>query len=134
MAELGSWSWWEGRRRVRYNLLLLAALAIGFVIYVSAFMMIASAWEPASAAPNEEPPEFTALSVLVQGFASAVGLMIANLLYLLGPLLDHLVPSGGKRLYRTWSYHLGVLFSALLILGGPVLLLAVAVGALPRAS
>lgn len=134
MTEVGPWRWWEGRRRLRYNLFLLAGLALGFVIYVAAFLLIASAWDPATAAPNEEPPEFTALTVLVQGLAAAVGLVFANLLYLLGPLLDHLVPSGGKQRYRTWSYRLGVLLSGLLILGGPLLLLAVAVGAIQRTT
>lgn len=134
MTEQGPWSWWEGRRRLRYNLLLLAGLALGFAIYVAAFLLIASAWDPATAPPDEEPPELTALTVLAQGFATAVGLMFANLLYLLGPLLDHLVPSGGKQLYRTWSYRLGVLFSALLILGGPLLLLAVGLGAIQRTT
>lgn len=134
MTEVGPWRWWEGHRRMRYNLLLLASLVLGFVIYVSAFLLIASAWDPATAAPDEEPPEFTVLAVLVQGFATAVGLVLANLLFLLGPLLDHLVPSGRKQLYRTWSYRLGGLFSALLILGGPLLLLAAALVPIERTT
>ena len=71
-------------------------------------------------AAAEDLPEFTILALLVQAMASFVGLLLANILYLAGPILDMALAPSARPSFRQWSYPIGIVFSVAVVVVLPV--------------
>lgn len=112
------WSWWEGRRRLLYNLTLIGALGLGGLVFLGS-AIISVALEPLPVSPDGELPEMTIFTTAFQALASLLGLVAANIFYTGGPIVDGLVPRATRPAYRRWSYRLGIAFSVVLILSLP---------------
>lgn len=76
--------WWE-RRRFAYNIALVAAGVVGFVLFVTA--MSTCPLDP------EMDHEITILGTAVQACAYLFAMSIANLFYFLGYLVDVMSPA-----------------------------------------
>lgn len=115
-VQVSSWRWWEGWRRLAYNLVLLGTLAVGWaMLVVSAFVL---PLPPAT--PGDELPEFTIFTVFFQAIGTAAGLVAANIAYLAGPLGDLITPARFRDRYRKGAYAAGVLVSVIVIIGIPL--------------
>src|SRR5690606_19816991 len=112
------WSWWEGRRRLFYNLVLVAALGLGALLLM-AWMAVSLAREPLPVSADGELPEITVFTVVFQALACFVGLVAANVFYTAGPLVEGALPRAIRPAYRRWCYPAGILFSLLVILALP---------------
>lgn len=93
-TEPQPWAWWEARR-LRYNLGLVVAGALGFVIEATALVL----W--ASAAPN------WVWLILFQGLIYLLYMLGANLLYLLGAAVEGLLRPSPAATYRNAAFALG---------------------------
>lgn len=116
------WSWWEGRRRLLYNLALIVALGLGGLVFLGSAIM-AMALRPLPVSPDGELPEITIFTFAFQALASLVGLGAANIAYTGGPVVEWLVPRAVRPAYRRWSYRLGMAFSVVLILSLPAVMM-----------
>lgn len=123
------WSWWEGRRRLLYNLALIVALGLGGLLFVGS-AILSMAQEPLLASPDGELPEITIFTFVFQALASLVGLVAANIFYTGGPIVEGLLPQGARLAYRRWSYRLGMAFSVTLILSLPAAMVVTTVASL----
>lgn len=93
-TESQPWAWWEARR-IRYNLGLVGAGALGFAIEATALLL----WAPA--APN------WGWLTLFQGLIYLLYILGANLLYLLGAATEGLLRPSPVGAYRTSAFALG---------------------------
>lgn len=109
--------WWRARRR-RYNLGLVVAGVLAFIVYV----VIGSVLLPADA-----NFEITLFTTLLQGVGYLVMMGVANICYFLGPLLERVVLPSDPERYRRICYRLGFWFSLLLPFSIPALLVVEAV-------
>ena len=116
------WSWWEGRRRLLYNLALIAALGLGGLMFIAS-VSLSMVQNPLPASPDGELPEITVFTLIFQAVACLVGLIAANILYTGGPLMDGLLPRAARSAYRRWSYGLGVAFSLVVVLALPAIMM-----------
>jgi hypothetical protein len=109
--------WWE-RRRLRYNLALVAAMVLGYFAYVA----VVSHFADVVAAPIVDENgkvigndiEFGGIAVIFQCFGAGVGLLLANLFYFLGAVAERWVPPARVTTYRKWAWRAGVAFSCFL--------------------
>ncbi len=125
-----AWSWWEGPRRLIFNAILVGAIGLGAALLVYWLFSWMGDEASAAVAPGAELPEFTIFTAAFMAFASMVGLLLANILYFLGPLGELLLPRSGRRLFRRMAYPAGILLSLTVILGLPAVLVAPAISAL----
>jgi hypothetical protein len=98
---IGADEWWDSRR-LRYNVALILAGAIAFVLYVWAFEV------RCLDVPDAEISLFTTCFQAV-GYAFAMAL--ANVCYQLGPACERLVPKRHADSYRQISYASGFAIS-----------------------
>jgi hypothetical protein len=99
-------TWWA-RRRLRYNIGLLVAGALGFGLYAVAISRCINLHAPGDW-------EITILTTVFQGFAYLVMIGVANLCYYLGPLSERLARPTNVASYRKTAFRLGFWFSVLL--------------------
>jgi hypothetical protein len=99
-------TWWA-RRRLRYNVGLLVAGPLGFVLYAVAISRCIDLHAPGDW-------EITILTISFQGFAYLVMIGVANLCYYLGPWSERLVHPTKVATYRKIAFRLGFWFSVLL--------------------
>ena len=114
VPEQATWRWWNWRR-LTYNLILMAAGFVGWL------MISVSIWTTQPYLPFDEAGEVTLFTVIVQGIAFGVGLIGANVCFTGGPLLELLLRPKPPLSYRRWAFGLGTGFSLLLVLALPVL-------------
>ena len=107
-------TWWANRR-LRYNIGLLVAGALGFGLYAIAISRCIDLRAPGGW-------EMTILTTLFQGFAYLVMIGVANLCYYLGPWSERLVRPANVARYRKIVFRLGFWFSVLLPFAPAVLL------------
>ena len=114
-------AWWSARR-VRYNIALLIAAPLS----VAALLAVWGLFEA-------QLPclEITAFSIALWGILFPFGLSIANICYLLGPLVERAIRPRSPKRFRQWAFGAGIAFSVALIFAPVVATLATALLALP---
>ena len=119
MGPSGAADWWA-RRWLRYNVILVAAAPVSFVC----LLVVWGLYET-----RLPCLEITGFTVFGGAVLFAVGLALANVFYLLAPLVERLVRPGNEASFRSRLFALGTAFSLLLIFS-PVIgnLLAAAIG------
>jgi hypothetical protein len=115
-THLSTWQWWS-KRRLRYNLALMAA---GFTAFVL-MNVIETSFE-------EQFPEYelTAFTLFFTALGAIAILVVANLCYLLGPLSEWLIRPDDVGRYRFVTYGLGFWLSMALPFLVPAFSLAIA--------
>jgi hypothetical protein len=108
-----TWEWWS-KRRLRYNLALLAAGACAFMLYATLV------WSFPERLPEAEITLFT---IIIQGIGFLCAVLIANVCYLLGPLAELAVAPREVERFRMTTYRLGFWFSVALPFVIPALVL-----------
>jgi hypothetical protein len=109
-------AWWASRRLL-YNIGLVVAGLLGFVLYVVAVERCISLRAPGDW-------EITIFTTIFQGFAYLVMMAVANLCYRLGALSERLIRPSNPARYRIAVFSLGFWFSVLLPLFPGIFLLA----------
>jgi hypothetical protein len=115
-ADVPATQWWE-RRRLRYNLALVAAIVLGFFAYVAVASHFADVIAPVV---DEDGTvigsgiEFTVFTVAFQCCGASIGLLMANLFYFLGASVEQWVARPRVGIYRKWAWRAGVAFSCFL--------------------
>ena len=125
--EEPTWRWWNWRR-LTYNLILIGAGFIGWL------MMSISIWTTQPHLPPDQAGEVTLFTVIFQGMVFGAGLICANICFTGGPLLEMLLKPKPPRSYRRWAFGLGTAFSLLLILALPILSVVAAADIVLRGS
>ena len=116
-ADVPATQWWE-RRRLRYNLALIAAIVLGYFAYVA----VVSHFADVIGAPIVDEDgtvigndiEFGGPAALFQCCGASIGLLLANLFYFLGAAVERLIPVVRVGTYRKWAWRAGVAFSCFL--------------------
>jgi hypothetical protein len=116
-ADVPAMRWWE-RRRLRYNLALIAAIVLGYFAYVA----VVSHFADVIGAPIVDEDgtvmgndiEFGGIAAIFQCCGAGIGLLLANLFYFLGAGVERFVPRARVGRYRKWAWRAGVAFSCLL--------------------
>lgn len=102
-----AWRWWEARR-LRYNIVLFVVGWIGFALLVT----LASGFAPLSL---QSLGVADALGVIIRlGTIYLLYMVAANLLFLLGPVLESLIKPEPVQAYRRRAWSMGLLVSAAL--------------------
>ncbi len=110
-----TWQWWESRR-LRYNIGLIVAGIFAFACYlIVCFTLLPRVLDPGRI-------NAVGLETFVQAIAYLVLMVVANLFYCLGPMLEDMIRPTNVNRYRVISYRLGFWFSALLPFSIPTLL------------
>jgi hypothetical protein len=100
-SESRALAWWYGARVRRYNILM---FMVGLASYTALFSRL---FHEETVTGLFLVPEF-----LLHGFfVGSAWMILTNFGYLVGPLLDLLVPAALKRGYREWCYRLGCGFA-----------------------
>lgn len=121
VAEPSAWSWWEGRR-LAYNIALFVTGWIGFALLVA----FAFAWDARSLSDIWRDGTTDLLVVTARmGLVYLVYMAAANLLFLIGPLLEVLLKPEPIPAYRRRAWTMGLVVSV-----GLPLILAVSLGLL----
>ena len=122
VTEVGRRAWWSARRK-RYNITLIAAAPLSLVATLAVWGLF-----------EERLPclEITGVSIILGFPLFLMGLLLANICYLLGPLSELMVRPRNVVLYRTWVYRAGTAFSLLLVLSPALVnLVSALLGPLP---
>jgi hypothetical protein len=115
-AEISTHKWWASKR-LRFNVLLLLAAPASLVC----FLFVAIVFE--SRLPCLE---FSLFGLIFGAFLFLLGLLAANVLYYLGPLVEWLARPRHAMVLRKRLFAAGTAFSVLLIFS-PVLVLLIGV-------
>ncbi len=110
MDETTAAKWWSSRR-LQYNVGLLIS---GFLAYIAYIVL-------GSILLSDSGFEVTIFTVLFQGFAFLVMVVIANIFYSLGYATERIVCPKNPERYRKICYWMGYGFSILLPFSVPVL-------------
>jgi hypothetical protein len=110
--------WWSAHR-LRYNVGLTIGGFVAFLLYVTL------AW---TFADRLNQVEVTGFTIAVQALAFGVVLLIANVCYFVGPLVERLLKPNDVVKFRLTTFNLGFWFSALLPLSLPAAVLYAVVG------
>jgi hypothetical protein len=110
--------WWSAHR-LRYNVGLLLGGLVAFLLYVT------FAW---TFAHRFNQLEITAFTIAFQALAFAVVVVIANVCYFLGPLVERIVKPSDVVKFRLRTFNLGFWFSVLLPFSLPAAVLYGAAG------
>ncbi len=116
MDDTTAAKWWSSRR-ARYNRGLFIS---GFLTFI-AYIVLGSTFL------TESDFEVTIFTILVQGFAFLVIVMIANFFYSLGFASERILRPKNPERYRKICYRLGYGLSVLLIFFVPVFLMISAI-------
>jgi hypothetical protein len=106
--------WWE-RRRLRYNLALVAAIALGYFAYVAVVSHFADVIgrpildEDGHVVGNDI--EFGGIEGLLPCCGAGLALLLANLFYFIGAGIEGFIPRVRVGTYRRWAWRAGVAFS-----------------------
>jgi len=95
-------TWWSAMRW-KYNKGLVLAGVLAFVIYATVASILLAPYEPDF--------EITLFTIVFQGFWYLFMMLIANLFYNLGPMMDRLFNRDNNQEFRELLYNLGYWFS-----------------------
>jgi hypothetical protein len=116
-ADLPASRWWE-RRRLRYNVALIASIILGYMAYVAVVThfedVIAAPWVDENGTVIGNDIEFGGIAVIFQCCGASLGLLLATLFYYLGAGVERLVPPARVATYRKWAWRAGLAFSCFL--------------------
>jgi len=113
-----SFLWWE-RRRLRYNIGLVAAGLLAFVAYAA---LIVRYGDIINAADPSQADEFSGLTLIFQGGGYLFMMFVANICFFLGPLSERWVHPDDVISYREKAFRFGFWCSVALPFAIPVLL------------
>jgi hypothetical protein len=122
--ELERRNWWRARR-LRYNVGLIVAGVCAFALYAG-IVFTAPIENPA--APLGEMPEVTLFTTLFQGVGYLFAMLVANICYGTGALLERLLRPNDPARYRKLSFASGFWFSVALPFTIPLLVAIKAAG------
>lgn len=114
--------WWSARRK-RYNVALIIAAPLSLVATLTVWWLF-----------EDRLPclEITGFSILAGFPLFLIGLALANICYLLGPLSERIVHPRNVTSFRAWVYRAGLAISVLLVFAPAILnLIAALQGPLP---
>jgi len=113
MKTTDTQDWWQSKR-LDYNIWLIIAGILSFLIYVSLV------WSFPEAVPEAE---ITAFTVIFQGVGYLIAMGIANLCFYAGQISEDLFKPKNLEQYRQITYQLGKWFSFILPFMIPMLIL-----------
>jgi hypothetical protein len=90
--------WWK-RKRGKYNILLLTAGAIAFILSVIATWTLDSS------------PEITLFTKIFQGIGYLFAMGLANICYFMGPISEKILHPSDPQKYGNITFKLGCVFS-----------------------
>lgn len=99
--------------RLSYNFGLAIAGVLAFICYGISMELFAS--------PYDMSAEITVFTVVAQGVGYLVAMLVANLLYFLGPLAEVIIQPTDVMRFRKIAYRLGFWFSVVLPFSLPIL-------------
>lgn len=111
--NLSAWQWWE-RRRLRYNVGLLMAGILAFVLYLVVYFAFSSKL------PMEI--DVTIFTILFQAVGYSFYILVANIFYCLGALLESLPRIRSLESHRQTAFTFGFWLSVALPFLEPLLL------------
>ena len=111
-SNLSSFRWWEARR-LRYNVGLVVAGGLAFLLYLLVLSIFSDRIPDA---------EITLFTILFQGIGYLFFMLAANVFYFLGPLSERLPRMRDLESHRRFAYSLGFWFSVSLLFIVPILL------------
>jgi hypothetical protein len=117
VADAQRRSWWQ-RRRLAYNAGLVVAGIAAFGCYATVFSLIPEG----TVTSTGEPPEMTAFTVAFQAALYVATMLIANVCYGLGPLVERVIRPREATSFRRRTFTLGLAFSMALPFTVPLLL------------
>src|ERR1700687_4006493 len=95
--------WWE-RRRLRYNIGLVAAGVLAFVAYAG---LIVRYGDIINAADPSQADEFSGFTLVFQGVGYLFMMFVANICFFLGPLSERWVHPDDVISYREKAFRFG---------------------------
>jgi hypothetical protein len=110
-----TWIWWQARR-LQYNLVLASSGIAAYVLFVALFSMFGS--------PLWKTWRDAASMTLLMGVGFLVLMGVANVCFVLGPIMESLVKPADPGRYRRTTYAMGLLGSAALPFVVPAVALA----------
>jgi hypothetical protein len=111
--------WW-GKRLIIYNVGLVLAGILAFTAYV----LVITKFESVLFSPGEDWDGFSGFVLVFQAVAYLFMMLVANVCFCLGPLLEAWLKPRNVARYRKITFSLGFWFSVALPFLVPVLLLA----------
>jgi hypothetical protein len=116
--ETPCFKWWN-KGRLYYTGHLIIAGAISFILYVTIFWTFQSRFNPNA--------DITIFTIILQSIGFGVMLLIANLIYTIGPIFELLFFKENNATYRKIAFSSGYLFSIFLLLLIPITTLIIAI-------
>ena len=110
--------WW-GKRLIIYNVGLVLAGILAFVAYV----LVITKFETVLFSQGEDSDGFSGFVLVFQGFAYLFMMLVANVCFCLGPILEAWLKPRNVAKYRTITFSLGFWCSVALPFIVPLLLL-----------
>ena len=111
--------WWE-RRRLRYNIGLIAAGALAFIAYAAVILRFG---DVINATDLSQADEFSGFTLVFQGIGYLFMMFVANICFFLEPLSEWWLHPQDVATYRKVAFRLGFWCSFALPFTTPVLLL-----------
>lgn len=108
-------NWWS-QRRLRYNIGLIVAGIIAFILYAILGEILI--------APHDINFEVTLFTTAFQGIGYLIMIGLANLMYFLGPLFDKLFNKRNNERFRKTLFEVGFWFSVALPFTIPVIIVS----------
>lgn len=113
--------WWL-EKRLKYNLGLLVSGLVAFFIYAIVGTSLYGNEKIEENIPHVEDFEITIFTIFFQGMGYLFMMLIANLCYFLGPLVDRKFNKENSLLFRQRLFNIGFWFSCALPFLIPILL------------
>jgi len=104
IENLSTSEWWS-QRRLKYNLGLVVAGILAFIVYATIVFSFKAKIPDA---------EITLFTILIQAVGYLIAMGIANIFYFMGPLSERIINPKNILLYRKVTYNFGFGFSVLL--------------------
>jgi hypothetical protein len=115
MNEMTPWQWWQSKR-LKYNWGLVKAGFFAFVAYAISVEIFIEYLEDV---------EITLFTMLFHGLFYLFAILVANIVYTGGPLLEYLLRPTDASRYRKIAFNSGYWFSFVLPFSVPLLMISV---------
>ncbi len=113
-----AFKWWEGHR-LHYNLGLIKAGFGAFICYIIVFQIFKHKMDP--------DVEISWFTILFQGIAYLIAMMLANLCFFLGVLSEKLIRPKNAERHRRFVYNIGYWLSVALPFSIPAIVLVMGI-------
>lgn len=106
--------WWN-KKRIKYNIGLIISGFLAFICYALVMQCIIM--------PKDPYAEITLFTILFQGVAYLTMMLIANIIFYLGPIIENIVEPIDIDRFRKRTFGFGYWFSFILPFSIPVILI-----------